>query len=118
MRADVRVAGSMSGRTLRGIGCMFCGRQDVSEFDVAVALSGGPVALCGRCRRELRPTPLDVVLDAIGWTAVQFAEATGIPLRTVVRAAKGMRMGKAAARRLSKVTGMPAATWRGDTESM
>ena len=96
----------------RGVGCMLCSRQDVSAVDVAKALAGGPPALCGRCRRGIRPTPLDVVLEAVGMTADEFAESTGIPLRTIQRAAKGERISKASALELARVTGMPWQTWR------
>lgn len=116
MQADVKIAGALErSPVLRGIGCMLCGRQDVSARDIAKAIAGGPPALCGRCRRSVRPSALDTVLDALGMTAAAFADATGLPLRTVVRAAKGERLSKRSAMELARLTGLPWQTWRAST---
>lgn len=81
-----------------GPGCLLCGRRDVAA----------DAELCGRCRREVRPTPLDIVLVALGWTETQFADASGIPRRTVLRVAKGTPVSRRTARRFADVTGLPA----------
>lgn len=98
MRADVRDlrAAQRSRPAKVARACMICGRH---------GLAAG-AELCGRCRRELRPTPLDSVLDVLGLSARAFAEQTGIPLRTVLRAATGERMSTRIARRLAKITGL------------
>jgi hypothetical protein len=87
---------------VRGPGCRNCGRHDIAEGAL----------FCGRCRKEFAATPLDKVLYAIGWTAKEFAEATGLPLRTIVRAAKGERVSVRVARRLAKITKLPFETFR------
>lgn len=91
---------------VRGPGCRNCGRQDIAEGAL----------FCGRCRKEFAATPLDVVLEAIGWTAKQFAETTGLPLRTVIRAAKGERVSLRVAQRLAKITHLPVETFRPELE--
>lgn len=104
MRGDVRAiraAMRMVGIS-PGPGCRLCGRGDISPRD----------ELCGRCRRELRPTPLDLVLTTVGMSPRTFAEDTGIPLRTVVRATKGERMSKRVAVRLAQLTGFTPETFR------
>ncbi len=93
---------------------MSCGRQDVSAIEIAAAISAGTVALCGRCRREFRPTPLDIVLDALSMTPASFADATGIPVRTVIRATKGVRMGRNVAHKLAAITGFHVKKFRWD----
>lgn len=97
IRAAVRMVGISEGP-----GCQLCGRADVSPRE----------ELCGRCRRELRPTPLDLVLSTIGMSPRAFAELTGLPVRTVIRATKGERMSRRVAERLAALTGFSAATFR------
>lgn len=91
---------------------MMCGRQDVGADLVEAALAGGPPALCGRCRREVRPTAMDIVLDGASMTAREFADTAGVPLRTVLRAARGERMSRRVAGRLERITGISWRVWR------
>lgn len=86
-----------------GVGCPLCGRRTTDA-------SGA--SLCHRCRRELCPTPLELVLDAAGFTIREFAELTGIPERTVRRAARGARVSRRVAVRLAKVTGFAPEAFR------
>ena len=92
-RALRRAEAEMSIET--GPGCLLCGRQDVSEH----------APMCGRCRAEMCPTPLDTVLGPLGWSAKEFAKAVDMPVRTVYRAVQGKSMSKQVARRLAKLTG-------------
>lgn len=85
-----------------GMGCLMCGREDIGRGE----------RFCGRCRREICPTPLDLYLDAVGMTAREFAEFNRMPVRTVLRAAKGQRMSRRVARRLAKITKMPEESFR------
>lgn len=87
---------------VRGHGCENCGRQDIAEG----------ARFCGRCRKEFAATPLDIFLNAIGWTTKQLAEATGLPLRSLVRAAKGERTSVRVAKGLAKITRWPATLFR------
>lgn len=99
--AAIRAAMRMVGIS-EGPGCQLCGRGDISPRE----------ELCGRCRREFRPTPLDLVLTTLGLSPRAFAELTGLPVRTVIRATKGERMSRRVAERLAKVTRLPPATFR------
>lgn len=84
-----------------GPGCPVCARRN-----------GRPTELCGRCRRELAPTVLDVVLDVLGWTVDELAEASGIARRTLLRAVRGQPVGPRTARRLAELMGVPASSFR------
>ena len=86
-----------------GFGCALCQRSNVAQ-------GPGP-QLCGACRKSLCPTMLDQVLDAAGLTAHELAGATGIPVRTLLRAARG-DVSKAMARRLERATGVAAERFR------
>lgn len=99
MRGDLRALRSLRQmvRVETGPGCRVCSRQDIAPED----------HLCGRCRKELCPTPLDQVLLAIGWSDAEFAEATGIPPRTIARVSKGTPVGPRVAKRFARITGLP-----------
>lgn len=96
---------------------MFCGREDVSKAEVLEAIKRRKVLLCGRCRKELAPTALDQVLVACGMSDQQFSDLTGIPVRTIARASKGLRLSKRLALRLAKITGLPWQRFRPDDKS-
>jgi hypothetical protein len=103
MRADILALRSAQRYSIpTGLGCLMCGREDIGAAD----------EICGRCRRELCPTPMDVVLDVLELSPRAFAEETGLPVRTVIRATKGMRLSKRNAARFAKVTGMRPEVFR------
>lgn len=103
MRAEVR---SIRATMRRGLAsgaplCPMCERPKAARAE-----------LCGRCRKQLSPSPLDSVLDAIGVPAKEFAGATGIPLRTIYRAVRGDRMSARVAKKLAEITKLPVTEFR------
>jgi hypothetical protein len=82
-------------------GCVLCSRPVAASEQ-----------LCGRCRKDFDPTALDSVLDAIGMPEREFADLTGVSFRSVLRAAKGVKMSARIARRLAELTGLRAETFR------
>lgn len=97
-------------RQLVSLGCRFCGAHNVG--------SGPHGDLCTKCRRELQPTPIDLVLMGLDWTADDLASAAQVSRRTVLRAATGCPVGRRTARKLAKVTGIaPELLQRGVGES-
>lgn len=95
---------------MRGIiACPICGR------------SGGHLRedhlVCEVCRSELAPTKLMMAREGVGWSVDELAEAAGVTTMTVHRALRGERLGKASAKALSKVTGVPIEVLRAGERS-
>src|SRR5690606_23843302 len=84
------------------VACMLCGSTRIAAL----------VSLCAGGCKGVAPTPLDSLLRALGMVESEFAELSGIPKRTLIRAATGERMSARVAKRLALATGIPASVFR------
>lgn len=67
--------------------------------------------ICRRCAAEYDPTPLQEWSQAIGVELRELPAMCGVAKRTVMRAARGIRISERAARTLSEVTDIPPETF-------
>lgn len=99
--ATMGILDPMSSNPLHGIiACDFCGASGGS-------MAYGRDGMCRRCAAELDPTPLQEWAWAAGVELAELPEMCGLAERTVMRAARGIRIGAQAAKKLSEVTGEP-----------
>lgn len=94
--AQCQLTDAESAAFAREIGCLVCGAgRWVSALVV-----------CERCRRELAPTPVQELCEALGWTLDDFAEGTGISRRSAARAMVGCGLAFRTAVKIAEVTGL------------
>lgn len=68
------------------------------------------VEICTRCRREIEPTALSLIVDVVG--VEDLATWAGVSTRAVRRALAGKRLSPKSAAALAKLTGLPVETFR------